>query len=221
MKKLTLAILTATSVIATGAQAYEAGNFIVRGGATQVSPNVDSGLLKANGGSVATAKVDVDSDTQMSLSLTYMFTDHLGLEILAATPFQHTLKGKGGISNLGSFAEVKHLPPTVTLQYYPLEVNSKFQPYVGVGINYTTFFSEDFKSSGKSQGFNDLELDDSWGLAGQIGFDYDLGNNIALNGSVRYIDIDTTATFKGENTKYKIDVELDPWVYTVGVAYRF
>ena len=222
MKKLSLAILAATAVMASGAQAYQTGDFVVRGGLTQVNPNVDSSILKANGAPVANNKVDVDSDTQLSLSLTYMFTDNLGVEILAATPFSHTLKSKGTLApTLGEFAEVKHLPPTVTLQYYPMESNSKFQPYVGVGINYTFFFDEEFKSSGKSQNFKGLDLEDSWGLAGQVGFDYEVAENLSVNASARYIDINTTAEFKGGNTKYKIDVELDPWVYTLGVAYKF
>ncbi|WP_461538024.1 OmpW/AlkL family protein [Spongorhabdus nitratireducens] len=222
MKKLSLAILAATAVMASGAQAYQTGDFVVRGGVTQVSPNVDSGLLKQNNQKVANAKVDVDSDTQLSLSLTYMLTDNLGVEVLAATPFKHNLKGKGALSGLGNFATVKHLPPTVTLQYYPMDSNAAFQPYVGLGLNYTVFFSEKFKGAGKTSNFKSLDLESSLGLAGQVGFDYEVAENFSVNASARYIDINTTAKFKNAaGTKFKIDVELDPWVYTLGVAYKF
>lgn len=77
----------------------------------------------------------LDSDTQLGLNFAYMLTDQLGVELLAATPFSHDIgtKGLGGLK-LGS---VKHLPPTLSLVYYPLDSKSAFQPYVGAGINYT------------------------------------------------------------------------------------
>ena len=222
-RPLAVAILAATSAIAaTSAQAYEAGDFLVRGGFASVQPDVDSGLLKADGVRQANTAVDVDSNTQLGISFTYMYTNNIGIELLAATPFKHTLTGEKGLSGLGDFAEVKHLPPTLSLQYYPMDSSSAFQPYVGVGVNYTLFFSEDF-NSGASATYKDLELDSSVGLTGQIGFDYKLDENWSLNAAVWYMDIDTTAEFEGraDGTKYEIDVELDPMVYMAGVSYKF
>ena len=215
---LTLAISAATAFSITSAQAYNAGDFIVRGGVASVQPDVNSGGL--NGDKANT--VDVDGNSQLGISFTYMYSDKVGIELLAATPFSHTLKAKGGISGLGDFADVKHLPPTVSLQYYPMGAQSAFQPYVGLGINYTVFFSEDLKGAADTS-FEDLELDSSLGLAGQLGFDYTLNENWSLNAAVWYMDIDTTATFKTKSNgaKNTIDVELDPWVYMAGVAYKF
>ncbi|WP_252178173.1 OmpW family outer membrane protein [Endozoicomonas sp. 4G] len=122
---------------------------------------------------------------------------------------------------LGDFAEVKHLPPTVSLQYYPMDKNSRFQPYLGLGLNYTVFFNEDFKGSA-SDTFRDLDLDNSMGLSGQLGFDYQLNESWALNAAVWYMDINTTANFKGTaGNRYSLDAELDPLVYMAGVSYRF
>ncbi|CAM3452334.1 OmpW/AlkL family protein [Parendozoicomonas haliclonae] len=205
--------------------AYDAGDLIIRTGAATVAPDVDSGNLKANGAVVNPANpttVDVDSNTQLGLSFTYMLDSNWGVELLAATPFSHTIKTKGGLASLGKLADVKHLPPTLTLQYYPMASGDAFQPYVGAGINYTTFFSEDFKSNHKGS-FKSLNLDDSWGLALQAGFDYALTDNLGVNAAVWWIDIDTEATFKSPDgaTKYKVDVELDPMVYMVGLNYKF
>ncbi|WP_281645117.1 OmpW family outer membrane protein [Parendozoicomonas sp. Alg238-R29] len=216
-------VLTAGSV-----QAYEAGDFILRAGAATVDPSVDSGKLKANGSTVLNAgaggatTVDVDSNTQLGLSMTYMLDSHWGIELLAATPFSHTIKTKGDLGSLGKLADVKHLPPTLTVQYYPMASDSAFQPYVGAGLNYTTFFDEDFKGSNKAA-FRSLELDDSFGVAVQAGFDYALTENLGVNAAVWWIDIDTEATFKHatNGTKYKVDVELDPLVYMVGLNYKF
>ncbi|MCL6269567.1 outer membrane beta-barrel protein [Sansalvadorimonas sp. 2012CJ34-2] len=219
---LTLAI-SAALTLSAGAQAYQAGDMVMRAGFATVSPNTDSGKLKADGAAVTPATtVDVDSNTQLGLTFTYMLTDHVGLELLAATPFKHTIKVKGGLASLGKLADVEHLPPTLSVQYFPMDSSSVLQPYVGAGLNYTTFFDESFKGDNKTK-FRSLELEDSWGIAFQAGVDYMLTDNLGLNAAVWWIDIDTEATFKSADgaTKYKVDVELDPWVYMVGMNYKF
>ncbi|WP_341961666.1 OmpW family outer membrane protein [Pseudomonas sp. RC10] len=218
-----LALALCTPVIA---DAHEAGDFIVRAGAARVVPNEDSGNLKLDGAKVAGTKATADNSTQLGLTFAYMLTDHVGLELLAATPFSHTIGVKGlGPGLDGKLADVKQLPPTLSLQYYPMEASSKFQPYVGVGLNYTKFFDTDLAGDRKDQGFSNLKLKDSVGLAGQIGMDYMLTDKIMLNASVWYIDIDTKASVDGPSAlsvgKTKVDVDIDPWVYMVGVGYKF
>ncbi|MCY1536250.1 Outer membrane protein W [compost metagenome] len=108
------------------------------------------------------------------------------------------------------------------MQYYPLAPESQFQPYVGAGLNYTMFFDEDLTSQRKGQGFSNLELDDSMGLALQAGMDLMLNENVLLNASIWYMDIDTTATTNLAGAgKVKVDVDIDPWVYMVGLGYKF
>lgn len=155
-----------------------------------------------------------------------MLTDHIGLELLAATPFQHTVGVKGlGAGLDGKLGDIKQLPPTLSLQYYPMEASSKFQPYAGIGLNYTMFFDEDLSSNRKAQGFSNMKLKDSVGLAGQLGMDYMINDNFLVNAAVWYVDIDTKATIDGPSAlgvgKTKVDVDVDPWVYMVGVGYKF
>ena len=155
-----------------------------------------------------------------------MITNHIGIELLAATPFNHTVAVKGlGPALDGKLGDIKQLPPTLSLQYYPMETTSKFQPYAGIGLNYTMFFNEDLDSTRKSEGFSNLKLKDSFGLAGQVGMDYMLTDRMMLNASVWYIDIDTKATMDGPSAlgvgRTKVNVDVDPWVYMVGVGYKF
>jgi outer membrane protein len=208
------------------AQAHEAGDIIVRAGVAHVEPNEDSGELKLDGSKVSGTKATADGENQLGLTFAYMLTPHIGLELLAATPFSHTISVKGlGPGLDGKLADVKQLPPTLSLQYYPMEASSRFQPYVGVGLNYTTFFDSDLTGNRKSQGFSNLKLKDSVGLAGQVGMDYMLTDRIMLNASVWYIDLDTEASVDGPSAlsvgKTKVDVDIDPWVYMVGVGYKF
>ncbi|WP_252178175.1 OmpW family outer membrane protein [Endozoicomonas sp. 4G] len=97
---LSLTVAAAIAVSAASAQAYEAGDFIFRGGAASVQTDVDSGGLKTNGVEDKNATADVDNNTQLGLSFTYMLSDKFGVELLAATPFKHTLEGKGSLAGL-------------------------------------------------------------------------------------------------------------------------
>lgn len=216
--------------VAMGAQAYEAGDFIVRAGAINVKPDTDASTPALNGLPLPGAAVDVGSDTQLGLNFVYMLTANWGVELLAATPFEHDISGDRntaayvGTSDLGS---TKQLPPTVTVQYY-FNNSSAFTPYIGVGLNYTVFWDEDAGSALNTTlgGDVDLDLDNSWGLAARAGVDYSLGNNWLLNAGVWYIDIDTDATYTVQSgalasARVTSDVSLDPWVYMASVGYKF
>lgn len=225
-KSLLGASLVALALAAPAAHAYQAGDMILRAGAITTAPNESSGDLKFDGNKVSGTKATLDSDTQLGLTFAYMLTDHVGLELLAATPFQHTVGVKGLGDGLdGKLADIKQLPPTLSLQYYPMAPNSRFQPYAGIGINYTLFFDEDLSSARKQQGFSNLKLQDSVGIAGQLGMDYMLTDNLLVNASVWYVDIDTKASVDGPSalgySKTKVNVEVDPWVYMVGLGYKF
>ncbi|UAW98113.1 outer membrane beta-barrel protein [Halopseudomonas nanhaiensis] len=217
-QKLSAAILLAPALLAASvtAQAYETGDVILRAGAVAVDPQENSGKVKLDG-TATDLEVGVDSNVQLGLTGTFMLSDKLGLGLLAATPFKHTIN----LNGVGELAEIKHLPPTLTLQYFPLGSGSALQPYVGAGLNYTTFFSEDFKSGPSAGGFNDLSLDDSWGLALEAGVDYMLTDNIVVNAAVWYADIDTEANFKVGDIPGKVSVDIDPYVYMVGLGYKF
>ncbi|MFJ4067130.1 OmpW family protein [Pseudomonas sp. NPDC089996] len=225
-KSMLGASLVALALAAPTAHAHQAGDVIVRAGAITTAPNESSGDLKFDGSKVSGTKATLDSDTQLGLTFAYMLTDHIGLELLAATPFKHSVgvKGLGGGLD-GKLADIKQLPPTLSVQYYPMEPSSKFQPYAGVGINYTLFFDEDLTSERKQQGFSNLKLQDSVGIAGQLGMDYMITDNLLVNASVWYVDIDTKASVDGPTalgySKTKVDVDVDPWVYMVGLGYKF
>ncbi|BCD86363.1 outer membrane protein W [Pseudomonas solani] len=223
------ASLLALAVAAPLAQAHQAGDILVRAGAITVNPKADSSSVQVDRGALAGldlgGKATMDSDTQLGLNFAYMLTDHFGLELLAATPFEHEvkLKGTGLDAANGSLGSLKHLPPTLSVVYYPLESQSAFQPYVGAGINYTWIYDEHVGSGATAAGFDNFRVKNSWGLAWQVGADYMLTDSIMVNAQVRYIDIDTTAYVDNTalNVRAKVDVDVDPWVYMVGLGYKF
>jgi outer membrane protein len=241
-KALMIALVIAMAGGSVIAQAYEQGDWIIRLGATTVDPDTDSDDIKLPGDEIGipgaiTLKADVDDDTQLGIIPVYMVTNTFGVEILLATPFEHdiTAHGQGAIKGLNLDAgSTKQLPPTVSVQWYPRGGQSGWQPYIGAGVNWTIFFDEDVDNELKDTlgalipGVNgaDLSLDDSFGLAAQAGVDIPFGENWAINLAVWYIDIETTAKInaKVDGTsvaKVKFDVDLDPWVYNIGIAYKF
>ena len=151
-----------------------------------------------------------------------MATEQFGIELLAATPFSHDIDVNEVNAQAG---ETKHLPPTLSIQWYPRGGKSGWQPYVGVGVNYTYFFDEKADSDLEGiVGKADLDLDDSFGLSASAGVDIPFGEHWAFNAGIWYIDIDTTAEVtlrEADNAKVKFDVDIDPWVYNIGIAYKF
>lgn len=215
--QLAAGLLLAPALLAASvAQAHQAGDVIVRIGAVAVDPQESSGNVFV-GGTNTGLKVGVDSNTQLGITGTFMLTDNLGIGVLGATPFKHNIQLKG----VGRFASIKHLPPSVTLQYFPLDNTSAWQPYVGAGLNYTHFFSESLSSGAKDMGFSSLSLDNSWGYALEAGMDYKLTDNIYLNAAVWYADISTTAKFKAGTESGKVNVDIDPFVYMLSLGYKF
>lgn len=230
-KSLLSASLFALALAAPIAHAHEAGDILVRAGAITVNPKADSGSVKVDRGPLAGTnlggKATMSSDTQLGLNFAYMLTNHVGIELLAATPFEHDVKIKntGLDAANGKLGTLKHLPPTLSVVYYPLDSKSAFQPYVGAGINYTWIYDEHVGSSAQGQGFNNFKAENSWGWAAQVGMDYMINDKWMINGQVRYIDISTKATVENSalpaGTRAKVNVDVDPMVYMVGIGYKF
>ena len=171
---------------------------------------------------IPNSKVDVDNAAAFGLNFTYMVTDNIGVELLAATPFTHNLTGEGSIAALGTIGETKQLPPILTLQYH-FNPHPQIKPYLGVGINYTTFFSESSTASLNNAlgGPTSIELDDSWGASGELGIDFLLPQGWLINAAAWYPGISTTATLNTGGVIRKVSVDIDPWALFFGVGKQF
>jgi outer membrane protein len=195
-------LAVALTLAAAPAMAQSKGDWTISAGVHQVAPKSDNGTLAGG------LKVDVDSDIKPTITGEYFIADNLGIEVLAALPFKHDIN----IDGLGRVGSTKHLPPVVSLQYH-FNSAGKVSPFVGAGINYTTFFSEE--ATGALDGAK-LKLEDSWGLAAHAGLDFKVAENGSLRVDVRWIDIDSKVKLNGEKIG---TVNIDPLVY--GVAYVF
>ncbi len=218
MKSIYLAAAAVAVVAAAAPAQAEQGDFLVRTRAILVAPTEDSSGIEPT---FPNDEVSVSNSFAPELDFTYFVTDNVGLELILATT-KHDVNGKTGVPDaVGELVDTWVLPPTLTLQYHFMP-KAKIRPYVGVGLNYTHFYSEDASDSLESAiGDTDVNLDDSFGFALQAGVDFDIGKNLFLNLDVKYIDIDTEAKLTTGNLVNRVDVSLDPIVAGIGIGMRF
>lgn len=194
-----LALTTALTALAAPAFAQSQGDWTFGVGIANVNPKSDNGI-------VAGGATTIDDNTQLSLTAEYFIRDNIGIELLAATPFEHDIT----IAGVGYAGSTRQLPPTLSINYH-FPTQGKFKPFAGIGVNYTTFFEE-------SSPLGVLELDDSWGFAAQIGADYQISDRGALRLNVRYMDIDTDVRLNGAAIG---TAEIDPIVVGLSYVHRF
>ena len=197
-------LLIASAILALGlphaALAQSQGEWTLGLGLANVNPKSDNGDLA--GGTVPT---DIDDSTRPTITFEYFVRDNLGIEVLAALPFSHSIESNGV-----EIGKVKQLPPVVSLQYH-FDATPQFKPFVGLGVNFTGFYDADAR--GPLAG-SDLRVKNSWGLAAHLGGDYWISEKAAIRADLRWIDIDADVELNGENIG---EVEIDPVV--VGVSY--
>lgn len=217
-KIMTLAAVSAVALSAAPAMAKQ-GDVLVRVRAINVMPNEDSSsILPAFPGE----DVSVNNSIMPEIDITYMATDNIGFELIAATTKHHASGKTGTTGTLGRLASTWVLPPTLTAQYH-FAPEAKVRPYVGAGINYTIFYNEEASNSlTGAVGPTTVSMSDSFGWAAQAGVDVELSERVFLNFDVKYIDIDTTATLNttaaGTQT---VDINLNPFVVGVGLGMKF
>lgn len=199
--RLMYAAIAGLAVLSTQAIAQESP-WQVRVRAVQIDTANKSDAVPALG--LDKNAIHVSNKTIPELDISYFFTPHIAAELILTVPQKHTVRAAG--TKLGTF---KHLPPTLTLQYH-FTPESRFSPYVGAGLNYTRFSSENM---------NGLKLESgSTGLALQAGLDYRLDKHWSLNFDVKKVQI--RSDVRAGDTRVS-RVKVDPWLIGVGVGYRF
>lgn len=200
MKTKTLFALAASvAALASPLAAQSAGDWALGFGVGLVDPQSDNGTL-------AGAAATIDDNVKPIFTAEYFIADNVGIELLVATPFNHSI-ALGG-NTIGS---TRQLPPTLSVNYHFKDIGGGFRPFVGLGVNYTTFFSEE-------SSLGTLKLDDSFGIAATVGVEYDFNEKSSLRVDARYINIETDATLNGAAIG---TAEIDPVVFGISYVTRF
>jgi outer membrane protein len=145
------------------------------------------------------------------IDFSYFFTPQIAAELVLTYPQKQTIRAGG--TEIGS---LKHLPPTLTAQYHFTALGA-FKPYVGAGLNYTRFSSVRFDPAVQTALQPSLKKN-SFGLALQVGFDYEFSKNTYFNVDVKKVQIRTdVSSFGAQVGTFKVD----PWLVGVGIGRRF
>ena len=159
--------------------------------------------------------ITVNDKTIPEVDVSYFFTPNIAAELVLTVPQKQRVtvqqSALGGPTDIGSF---KHLPPTLMLQYH-FRPDATVRPYVGAGINYTRLSGVNLVVP--TVGRLDLERN-SWGLAVGGGVDIALAKNWFLNFDVKKVQIRSDVQL---GTQKVSQVKVDPWLFGVGVGYRF
>jgi len=226
--KINKSSLLASVALLCSSTAYsiEQGDWLFHVRAININPNDSSSLLNVGGSDLAGTGVSVDSNNSLDISLGYMITDNFSVELLADLSSKHTVSVYGLPTSLGvadgtDVVDTNVLPPTVFAQYH-FNPKGKVRPYAGLGLNYTLFFNDDLTDSAVTAlGASNLDLDSSFGFAGQFGIDFQMKNDWSFNIDLKYIQIDTEATFNSALGPVKVNVDIDPLVVGIGFGKTF
>ncbi|MFZ5521040.1 MAG: OmpW/AlkL family protein [Pseudomonadota bacterium] len=199
---LALASLAAVASLASAPAAAADGPWLVRVRAV----NLDSANKDSTG-----LGLSVNDKVIPEVDISYFFTPNLAAELILTYPQKHDLKSEG--TKIGS---LKHLPPTLTLQYH-FDGLGAFKPYVGAGVNYTRFSSVKWDPAVRAALDPSIEKD-SFGFALQAGVDFEISKNVYLNLDIKKVQIRTDVKSAGEKVG---TFKVDPLLIGVGVGYRF
>ncbi len=180
---------------------------------TVIEPDADVGSISSNGAVVPGADADLDTEVVPAATFTYFFNKNIAVELICcvATIEAH---GKGALAG-AKLGTSWIFPPVVTLQYH-LDPIRGIKPYVGAGVQYIHFFDENSNIGGN------MKINDAFGYAIQAGADVSLGDGWYLNADVKKIWIDTDVTWNNSSLgAVRADINLDPWIISAGVGYRF
>jgi outer membrane protein len=210
----TIASLALASAAALACGAAQAEDNIVKLGVSQYTTHSKTTGVTGIGVPPGADATTTDATTAI---FTYerMVMPNLGVELVLGYP--PTIKGNaaGSVAFLGDdILSAKNVSPTLLLNWHFGEAGDTWRPYVGIGVNFTRF--TDIKSSLAT----DVQMSDSWGIAGQVGINYAIDKNWGLFGSIAALKVKSDLVAAG-STVLTTTIDFRPIVYSLGVSYAF
>ncbi|WP_248323776.1 MULTISPECIES: OmpW family protein [unclassified Caballeronia] len=236
-RKLTACLCSA--LLSGSAIAQSAGSITLSTGWLHVAPQGDATplIVQSMGGApvnkqVAGSGAHPSSTDTVGMTAEYYVTDNIGVAMLLGLPLKVDLVGNGTYQKYGNLGSTKPMPPAIELRYHLFSAESKFRPFIGVGVNYTWFTqvritSSQFVTDNLGPGGSaHAELSSSWNPVFEIGANYTLTKHWSVGASVGYIPVTTHLTVHGQTADgmqmvSTSTLRLNPLNVFVNVGYTF
>jgi outer membrane protein len=175
------------------------------------------------------ANINANNVETLYLGYVRRLSPHFDVELtLGYPPLQKTV-GKGP-ATLGSvpyngqvIATARWLAPTVLFEYMFFDESSKWRPYIGAGVNYTTFYDRNSTAQGNaaSGGPTKLSLTSSVGPVGTAGVAYNIANRWNLYASYSISQVKTKLNADTAGVIRTTHISFGPQVFIASVGYSF
>jgi outer membrane protein len=151
------------------------------------------------------------------------------VELALGYPPLSKLEGRG-IATVGSvpyngeiIGSARWLSPTVLFEYQFLPESYKLRPYIGVGVNYTTFYDRDSNAQGNAAngGPTRLSLTSSIGPAGTVGLSYNVSGHWHMYASYSISRVNTDLTTDTAGVERTAHIKFGPQALVVSGGYSF
>ena len=233
MKQITkislFSILAGFNFLSSNAQAVD--NNTIRVGEYFVHYNSQASDLSGTGIGAVPPGVNMNINNVNTPYFAYVrrLSPSFDLEFAFGVPPTTTIVGKGP-AKLGSvpydgqeIATAKWWSPTVLLNYKFFDESNSIRPYVGVGINYTTFSDLTANSAGQAAlgGPTWANLSDSFGWAATAGVSYHIVEHWSVYGSYSVSEVRSNLTTNTSGAIRTNSVDFHPSTVVVSVGYSY
>jgi outer membrane protein len=120
-------------------------------------------------------------------------------------------------------SSARWIAPTLLFEYNFLSASSTWRPYIGAGLNYTTFYDRDSTAIGSevSGGPTRLSLTASVGPAATAGVTYRISDRWAAHASYSWSQVKTNLTADTDGVIRTTRISFGPQALVVSVGYSF
>ena len=182
-------------------------------GVIRIDPRSSSGPLTVRQvGSLAVDQPQAGSGveslpaTTVTFAIEYFATEHLGVLLALGIPPTHKLRGTGTLQGAGVIGDGQQWSPAVLLKYHFRASANTVRPFLGVGVDYTTFRRSRITNdafSAASYGPNArtrVSVNPSWNPLAIGGLDWSLGDRWSVGASIAYAPLRARITTDADNT---------------------
>jgi outer membrane protein len=177
----------------------------------------------------AGVNLNAENVETLYVGVVHHFPDNFALELALGYPPLAKIKGSGP-ATVGSvpyngevISSARWISPTLLFEYNFLPDTALLRPYIGVGVNYTTFYDRDPTAAGNaaSGGPTRISLTSSVGPAVTGGVTYRISDRWHLHASYSWSQVKTHFTGDTDGFERTSHISFGPQALVVSGGYSF